>query len=55
MVTRCGVRTRERAATDNGNMWGASLGLAGDLGWGRLWGVYGMNLGEIPTSKGYRD
>jgi hypothetical protein len=31
----------ERARSENGNLWGASLGLAGDLGWGRLLVVYG--------------
>jgi hypothetical protein len=43
--TRMEIRLRvglwEGAEGENGNQWGESLGLAGDLGWGRLLGVYG--------------
>lgn len=37
MEIKCGGRTQKRAGSENGNEWGASLGLAGD------WdvGVYG--------------
>ena len=39
--------------SENHSSWGASLGLAGDLGWGRIWESVGMILAEIPTTEGY--
>lgn len=44
MVIKCQKR---QTGSENGNLWGASLGVAGSLGLGRLWEVYGDNPGRV--------
>jgi hypothetical protein len=31
-----GIRYRERVRSENGNQWWVSLGVTGNLGWGRF-------------------
>lgn len=46
---------QEKAGSMNGNLWGTSLEVVGDMGFGRMQGIYGVTLSEIPYHREYRD